>query len=135
MSRLVLVLFAHLLASCTSVRTFDMTWTLTNKGTCAGAGLHGIDPRYAGEQEVTLRYAKAPNHYVIICSNKLATVLRTGGRPIVPMVERRNGGHGSSTSICEIAGLKDDAPGAACTFWGQVRGGFENDAKPAPWDD
>jgi hypothetical protein len=132
MPGLVLVLFAFLLIGCTSVRTFDMTWTLTDKGACAGPG---IDPRYAGEQEVTLRYAKAHNHYHIICSNKLANLLKTGGRPIVPMVERRNGGPGSSTSICEIAGMKDDAPGAACTFQGQVRGGFENAAKPAPWDD
>jgi hypothetical protein len=128
MRGLVLGLFAFLLISCTSVRTFDMTWTLSDKGICPGRGL-------AGEQEVTLRYAKAPNHYHVICSNKLATLLKTGGRPIVPMVERRNGGPGSSTSICEIAGMKDDPPGAVCSFQGQVQGGIENAAKPAPWDD
>jgi hypothetical protein len=129
--RTILIPVVLAMAACTTVRTFGMRWELTTKGFCKAPG---IDPRYAVEQEVTLRYEKTPNHYAIICSNKLAATLKAGGQSIVPMVQRRNGGHGSSTSICEIAGLKDDAPGTECTFQGQVLGGFEGDGKPTPWD-
>lgn len=126
-----LILLPLSLVACTTSRTFDVQWEPTTKGACTGAG---IDPRYADEQEITLRYSKAPNHFVVVCSSKLAAVLRQGGKPVVPMVMRRNGGPGSSTSICEIAGVKDDAPGATCTFQGQVGGGFEGTGKPTPWD-
>jgi hypothetical protein len=131
MARPFFIVSALSLMACTTSRTFDMQWELTTQDACKGAG---IDPRYASEQEVTLRYAKTPNYFSIICSNKLAAALREGGKPVVPMVVRRNGGPGSSTSICEIAGLKDDAPGSTCTFQGQVRGGFEGSGKPTPWD-
>jgi hypothetical protein len=129
--RTLLILFALTAAACTTVRTFAVQWELTSKGACKGTG---IDPRYATEQEVTLRYEKTPHHFAVICSNKLAAALKAGGKRTVPMVVRRNGGPGSSTSICEIAGLKDDAPGAECTFQGQVGGGFEGEGKPSPWD-
>jgi hypothetical protein len=134
MSRILSALgaLAFALVGCSSDRTFDMTWKLTSTGACTGAG---IDPRYAREQEVTLRYARRPNHLKLICSNKLAAALAAATGPTVPMVERRNGGPGSSTSICSIAGLTLDVPGAACTFEGQVGGGFENEGKPTPWDD
>ena len=108
-----------------------MRWELTSTGACSAPG---IDPTYATQQEIKLRYYKAPNHFKVLCSDKLATALKSGGKPIVPMVERRNGGAGSSTSICEIAGIKDDASGAACNFHGQLGGGYENAASPSPWD-
>lgn len=131
MTRLLLLLLPVSLVACTTSRTFDVQWELTANSACKGAG---IDPRYAGEQEITLRYAKTPNHFAVICSNKLAAVLRESGKPIVPMVVRRNGGPGGSTSICEVAGVKDDAPGTRCTFQGQVGGGFEGAGKSTPWD-
>jgi hypothetical protein len=123
--------FVILLAGCSSVRTFDMRWELTSTGKCKGPGL---DPSYAAQQEITLRYDTAPNHYVVACSNKLAATLKAAKGTTVPMVQRRNGGKGSSTSICAIAGIKDDAPGTSCTFAGTIGGGYENNPEPNPWD-
>jgi hypothetical protein len=123
--------FLLVLASCSSVRTFDMRWELTSGASCRGTG---IDPTYASQQEITLRYDKAPNYFVLLCSDKLATLLKTDKKTTVPMVERRNGGPGSSTSICSIDGLKDDAPSTTCTFHGVVGAGHDNDPQPSPWD-
>ena len=53
-----------------------------------------VDPRYASELKVTLRYRKTPNHYTVICSNQVANALKVNGKPVVLMVERRNGGWG-----------------------------------------
>jgi hypothetical protein len=109
MLRPYLLVIALALVACTSVRTFEMTWEVHNEpGACQGAG---VDPRYASEQRVTLRYRQVPNYFTVICSNRLANALKANGKPVVPMVERRNGGPGSSTSICAIAGLTADAPG------------------------
>ncbi len=127
-----LLLVALLWTACTSTRSFEMSWEVASgAGECAGAG---IDPAYASEQRVKLRYVNAPNHFKVICSNRLARALAAGGKPVVQMIERRNGGSGSSTSICEIAGITADAPGTTCTFAGQVSAGFEQTAVPTPWD-
>jgi hypothetical protein len=119
------------LVACSTERTFDMTWSLTSTGACTGAG---IDPSYATQQEVTLRYVKAPNHFNVLCSNKLASALTTAGKPVISMTERRNADAVHSTSICAIAGMRDDAPNTTCTFAGQVRAGYNDTASPGPWD-
>lgn len=132
MLRRCLLLTGLLGSACTSVRTFEMSWEIQNgPGECGGPG---IEPAYANEQRIKLRYVKAPNHYKVICSNRLAQALVAGGKPLVLLRERRNGGRGSSISICEIAGITADAPGTTCTFAGQVSGGFEQNAAPTPWD-
>lgn len=120
------------LTGCSPKRTFEVRWERTTTGRCAGAG---IDPSYASETELTLRYVKAPNHFHVLCSSTLAAKLGASGKNTTTMVERLNTGYRSSTSICEIAGMKNDAPGGAvCTFVGQVSSGFENSADPQPWD-
>jgi hypothetical protein len=126
-----LALALLLCAGCTTTRTFDMTWSFTHTGACKGAG---VDPSYASQKEITLRYVKAPAYFAVFCSNKLATALTAGKKRTVTMVERRNGGRGSSTSICAVDGLKDDAPDTTCTFAGHVSSGYENAPNPTPWD-
>ena len=108
-----------------------MTWSFTSTGACKGAG---IDPTYATQQEITLRYAKAPSHFKVLCSDKLARALTAGGKPVVPMLERRNADSARSTSICSIAGLTDDVDKAPCSFAGQVSAGHEGAATPSPWE-
>jgi hypothetical protein len=122
-------LIVWMVAGCTTERTFEMSWALTNKGLCGAPGNEGM----AGEREVTLRYVVAPNHYMVFCSNKLASALQAGGDAVVPAVIRRNR-LDASYSICAIAGMKDDAPGADCTFGGFSLGGFESSARPSPWE-
>ena len=124
------ILAAVVLAGCSKQRTFEMTWAFTKTGACTAAG---IDPAYATQQEITLRYVKTPNHFKVLCSNKLASALTSGGKAVVPMVERWNADSARSTSICSIAGVVDDM-GSACSLAGQVTAGHENAATPAPWD-
>src|SRR5438552_12964205 len=122
LARVLAIVAVVVLAGCSKQRTFEMTWTFTKTGACTGAG---IDPAYATQQEITLRYVKAPNHFHVLCSNKLATALTSGGKAVVPMLERRNADSARSTSICSIAGIVDDVGSASCSFAGQVSGGYE----------
>lgn len=134
-----LVLAALAFFGCRSERTFEMKSEPTTAQMCKGPG----NERYAGEQEVRLRYVRAPKYYEVFCSNALATLLKSGAKPTVPMVVRRNGGPGSSFSICEVAGVKANAPGTECTFEGHTAGGYDcipardgdcTTNKPNPWD-
>lgn len=120
------------LDGCTRAKhTYDMKWEVASAASCAG------------EPEVTLRFLKAPKYYVSFCSSKLADALKTGGKPIVPMVIR--GGKGSF-SVCAVATVTNDAPNTECTFGGLTSSGYDCNAardgecggpnanKPTPWD-
>ena len=114
---------AAFLLGCTSKRTFEMEWAFTSTGTC----------KDIGQQEITLHYVKAPNHFVVLCSDKLAAALKSGGKSVVPMVERKNGDYARSTSICSIDGIVDDEGSSKCSFRGQVLAGT-NAPERGPWD-
>lgn len=141
MSHRVLVLLAPVgLLGCRSPeRTFDMQWELTSRGGCNAPG----NERFAGEQEITLRYTRTPKYFEVFCSNKLATAIKASSKTIVPMVARRDSAE--LYSICEVAGLKVNAPGTVCTFAGHISGGRDcvatrdgdcskDTVKPTPWD-
>ncbi len=119
---------------CHSERAFEMTSEMTGQ-TCAAQG------QALAEPEVRLRYVNAPKYYELFCSSALATALKASAKPTVRMVARRNNGQGSY-SICEVAGIKANAPGTECTFEGHKLGGYDTvpgrdsnqSNKPAPWD-
>lgn len=125
-------MLAVALVACTRPkRTFDMTWTTA------------VDAACGAEPKVELRFVKAPKYFVTFCSSKLATTLTSGGKAVVPVVIR---GGSDSFSVCEIAGLKNDAPNTECTFQGLSTSGYDcvaardgacggpNANKPTPWD-
>lgn len=117
-----------LTAGCSSTRTYEMSWDMTDNGACKPP-----DGGPSIQQEVTLRYVKAPTYFEVFCSNKLAKTLKAAASPTTTMVLRRQGVHHDVYSVCEVAGLKDNSPGSECTFDGWIQNGANGNA-PGPWD-